>query len=119
MPTVVRTGEWPFEHGSKVIERRKSSNAFKGFEVAWANALREALGSAVDPKEMPNVHTRVNDSTVGKKIYSIDINAVDDHYIQRWTGKWPFEPDSSSSKIVSTMTGIFNQYDLAVWRMLF
>ena len=98
LPTVVRTGEWPFEPGSKAFEQRKSANAFKGFEVAGANVHREALGSAVESKEMPKVHTRVNDSTIvsqkGRISYSIDIKADGDNYIQRWTGKWPFEPDS-------------------------
>ena len=52
--TVVRTGEWPFEPGSKANEKLQSAHVFKKLDVAEANELREALGRVVDPKEMPH-----------------------------------------------------------------
>ena len=96
--TVVRTGEWPFEPGSKSIEKLQSAHVFKKLDVAEANELREALGRVVDPKEMPHVYTTMSGGTFcsdeGRKTDSVGFNEDDDRGIQRWTGKWPFEPGS-------------------------
>ena len=71
---------------------------FKKLDVAEANELREALGRVDDPNEMPHVYTTMSGGTScsdeGRKTDSVGFNEDGDRGIQRWTGKWPFEPGS-------------------------
>ena len=61
--TVVRKGEWPFEPGSKAIEKLQSAHVFKKLDVAETNEYREALGGVVESKEMPHVYTTMSGGT--------------------------------------------------------
>ena len=67
-------------------------------DVAEANELREALGRVVDPKEILHVYPTMSGGTIcsdeGTETDSVGFNEDDDRGIQRWTGKWPFEPGS-------------------------